>query len=209
MNKIVQKRFPADTSLSTNETTFLSDKKIDGELYGYLQSISMPFEAGDRIETRVYFDKMPSQKIICEKINIKSAKTLRSRLEYLIEKGYLIKTSSYYILDNKEDIFLMIPLSTLQFLMDVVKDHIIKIYIYLGQKYKYASYMGVQYIFTLQELADHIGLKTNGNGRTYEVIRNALSALSDFGLIKYVEFFDGCSSKKKLVGFNFDYKKKC
>lgn len=209
MNRVVQKRFPADTSLNTNETTFLNDKKIDGELYGYLQSISMPFEVGDRMETRVYFDSMPSQKIICEKINIKSAKTLRSRLEYLIEKGYLIKTSSYYILDNKEDIFLMIPLSTLQFLMDVVKDHIIKIYIYLGQKYKYACYMGTQYVFTLQELADHIGLKTNGNGRTYEVIRNALSALSDFGLIKYVEYYDGCSSKKKLVDFNFDYKKKC
>ena len=208
MIKVVQKRFPADTSLKTNTTTFLSDKKIDGELYAYLQSISRPVEVEDRVETRVYFCEMPKQADIMSKLSIKSYKTFKSHLQYLIDKGYVIEGSEFYILDNKEDIFLMIPLSTLQFLLDVVQDNIIKIYIYLGQKYKYAMTLGTQYEFTLQELADHLGMKTNGNGRTYEILKNALSALHDFGLIDWVEFYDGRAPKKKLTKYSFEYKRK-
>lgn len=36
--KTVEKRFPADTTLDI--TTFLNDKKADGELYAFLQSVS-------------------------------------------------------------------------------------------------------------------------------------------------------------------------
>ena len=37
-----KKRFPADTALTS--LTFLNDKKIDGELYAFLQSCSYPDE---------------------------------------------------------------------------------------------------------------------------------------------------------------------
>ena len=208
MNKIIQKRFPADTSLHSNTTTFLSDKKIDGELYGYLQSISRPCEIENRIETRVFFKDMPKNADIMNKIGIKSYKTLKGHLQYLIDTGYVIEGEGYYILDNKENIFLMIPLSTLQFLIDVVQDNIIKIYIYLGQKYKYATSLGTQYEFTLQELADHLGIKINGNGRAYEMLKNALSALHDFGLIDWIEYYDGHAPKKKLTKYSFEYVRK-
>ena len=39
-SKKIVKRFPADTKL--NYATFLNNKKIDGELYAFLQSLSMP-----------------------------------------------------------------------------------------------------------------------------------------------------------------------
>ena len=38
--KTVSKRFPADTTLE--ELTFLNDKKLDAELYAYLQMNSYP-----------------------------------------------------------------------------------------------------------------------------------------------------------------------
>jgi len=39
---VVEKHFPADTSMEM--LTFLNNKDIDGRLYAYLQSKSMPFK---------------------------------------------------------------------------------------------------------------------------------------------------------------------
>lgn len=47
MIKLVTKRFPADTSLNKG-MTFLTDKKINAELYSYLLSLSFP-ENGETI----------------------------------------------------------------------------------------------------------------------------------------------------------------
>ena len=55
----INKRFPANTSLDI--TTFLNNKKIDGELYAYLQSLSYPNE---KKETIVLKKSMPTQAII-------------------------------------------------------------------------------------------------------------------------------------------------
>lgn len=202
---MAEKRIPADTTLT--EPTFLNDKKVDGELYAYLQSISMPVENEGKMETRVYFKNMATQAKICEKVKIKSPKTYKVHLNYLIENGYIEVKDDYYLLNNKENAFLMIPLETLQFLVDVVQEHIIKIYVYLGQRYKYGLTLGKQWEFTIQEVADHVGLKLDGTPRSYAIINHALEALSSFGLISYVSFFDGKAPKKKLTGFSFEYKK--
>lgn len=78
------KRFPADTTLDT--LTFLNDKKINGELYAYLQELST-YELGDLQEPITFVNKkdMPKQSLMCETLGIKSPKTLRSHLNYLIE----------------------------------------------------------------------------------------------------------------------------
>ena len=203
----IQKRFPAETQL--DYSTFLNDKKVNGELYAYLQSISKPYKTDMGVmQTRVYVKDLPKQPVICQAAQVKSPKTLKVHLEYLKTAGYLTEAANgeYYILEDREKAFLMIPLNTLSFLMDVVQEHIIKIYVYLGQKYKYALSEGRSYEFTIQELADHIGLKTNGNARTYEVIKNALSALADFELIEYGSYFNGVAAKKKLVNYSYEYK---
>ena len=48
----------------------------------------------------------------------------------------MVEEDYRYILPNKEDIYLLIPLSTLQFMQDVLKEPVIKTYIYLAQKWK-------------------------------------------------------------------------
>jgi len=80
--KTVSKRFPANTDL--NVSTFLNDKKIDGELYSLLQTYSYP---NSQKETVVEKKSLPTQTEICEKLGIKSTKTYRAHLKYLVSVG--------------------------------------------------------------------------------------------------------------------------
>lgn len=192
---MIQKRFPANTTLEYS--TFLNNKKIDAELYAFLQSLSYPNEQG---MTVVYKKDLPTQKEICSIIKVKSPKTYRSHLDYLIEQEYVIDKSEMFILPNKEDIFLMIPLDTLRFLKDTLQEQVIKIYIYLGQRYKFKP----NYEFTAAELASHVGIKLEGNARGYEVIDNALLCLQKLGLIDYVVFYEGARPKRRLTKFSFE-----
>lgn len=170
---MVQKRFPADTTLQ--ELTFLNNKKIDAELYSYFQSISMP-ENG---LTVVYKSDMPAQAKICKLLRIGDARTLKSHLKYLIEAEYMIEEEDKYILPNKEDIYLLIPLETIQFIRDTLREPVVKTYIYLGQKWKQKP----NYEFTFEEIGKHIGIKLAGNARGYTMIDNILTNLSNNGLI--------------------------
>lgn len=201
-----QKRFPADTTLDT--LTFLNDKKINGELYAYLQGMSN-YEVINKVEnkfiTYVIKKNLPAQTKICQVLGIKSPKTLRNHLNYLIEHGYVIDEGDKYILPEMENIYFLIPLKTLQYLNDNCKEHVIKIYVYLGQKYKYALSKGRYYEFTLEELGNHIGIKVKNNSRGYEVLNNALDLLQNSGLIQYNTFFDGQRQGKKIIGFSYEY----
>lgn len=73
---------------------------------------------------------------MCEVLGIKSPKTLRTHFNYLIEQGYIEETVDKYILPEIENIYFLIPRPTLKYLTDNCKEHVIKIYVYLGQKYK-------------------------------------------------------------------------
>lgn len=44
----------------------------------------------------------------------------------------MIDKEDRYILPRKEDFYFLIPLKTLQYLNDNCKEHVIKIYVYLG-----------------------------------------------------------------------------
>lgn len=189
----IEKRFPANTTLQ--DATFLNDKKINAELYAYLQSISRPDGNGN---TYVLKKDMPSQAEICRKIGLGSPKTLRVHMAYLIASEYLIEDSKGYILPDREDIFMFIPLETVKFLVDTLKDQVVKIYIYLGQRYRFKP----GYEFTLEELGEHIGIKLHNNGRNYELLNNALNCLRNNGLIDYEDFYDGRFPKKRLTQFS-------
>lgn len=206
-----QKRFPANTTLEV--PTFLNDKKVNGELYALLQGVSEYFVIDKKLklfQTYVPKSKMPTQAAMCKALGIKSPKTLRQHMQYLIDQGYIIpgedKKVAYY-LPEIENIYFLIPIDTLQYLNDNCCDHVIKIYIYLGQRYKMMLNQGEQYEFTLEQLGNHIGIGIKNHVRQYEVVNHALELLYNSGLIKYVSFFDGQSQKKKLTAFSFEYTK--
>lgn len=204
---VEQKRFPANVDM--NILTFLNNKKINSELYAYLQSLS-EYDVINKqyniYKTYVLKKWLPIQSKMCQMLGIKSPKTLKTHLNYLIEQGYIIEEEDRYILPEMENIYFLIPLHTLRYINDNCKEHIIKIYIYLGQRYKYALNNGSQYEFTLEEIGEHSGIKVKNNSRGYEIINNALTFLQNSELIDYVSFFDGQMQKKKLTKFSFEYK---
>jgi len=195
---LIQKRFPADTDL-TKEVTFLKDSKIDAELYAYLQSMSFPDE-GVTVVAKI---DLPAQSKMAEKIGVKSTKTFRAHLSYLMETGYVEDHGDHYVLPNIEDIYLLLPLETIQFITDTIKESVIKVYIYLGQRWGYKK----GYVFTQEEIAQHLGMKLAGNPRARQMIHNALDVLQDVGLISFENFFDGKSPRYRLTGWSMFYKK--
>lgn len=138
MEENYDKRFPANPKMDC--LTFLNDKKINGELYAYLQELSIAVGRECYRMTIVKKDSLPTQSVMCEKLGIKSPKTLRTHIDYLKQMGYIIEDDEgNYVLPEKEDIFLMLPLDTLKYLNNNCRDHVIKIYVYLGQRFKMAS----------------------------------------------------------------------
>lgn len=199
----IEKHFPADTSMKM--LTFLNNKNIDGRLYGYLQSKSMPFKmSDDSYETRVDKFELGTQSEFCEAIQIKSPKTLRKHLNILIETGYLRDCKEYYVLVQKEDIFFKIPLDTLRFIQNIIPEDVIKIYIYLGQRYKYAAMKGTKYSFSIKEIIEHLGLSVGDKSRNF--VKDGLDALMNNGLIKFVSYREGKVPKLRLADFSYEYK---
>jgi hypothetical protein len=195
-----KKRFPANVTLDT--PTFLNDKNIDAELYAFLQSMSMVVNG----ETVVVKKSLPTQAKICDIIKIKSPKTLRAHLMYLIEQGYVEEREGHedlFFLPAHEDIFLMLPLSTVQYLVDTATENVVKTYIYLFQRFKWK---GSGYVFTIEELGEHLGYKVQGRTRYYEMFNNILTCLENNGLITYENFFDGKSPRKRLLNVSEKHK---
>lgn len=207
---MTRKRIPADTTL--DYPTFLNDKKINGELYALLQSYS-DYEVINKNKneffTYVMKQKLPVQSQLCNALGIKSPKTLRAHLAYLIDKGFIVEEQDRYLLPEMENIYFLIPLETLQYLNDNCKEHIIKIYTYLATRWNQMEHQGRKdYYFTAEELGDHVGIKVKNNSRAYSIINNALNLLYSVDLIDYENCYDGQKSYKKLIKVNTEYKKK-
>jgi hypothetical protein len=88
----------------------------------------------DKNEYITYVDKskVPKQSVLCEVLGIKSPKTLRTHMNYLLETGYVQDSGDKYVLPEVEDIYFLIPIKTIKYLRDNCKEHVFKIYIYLG-----------------------------------------------------------------------------
>ena len=75
-------------------------------------------------------------------------------------------------------------------------------YIYLGQRWKYKH----NYVFTQEEIAQHLGLKLAGNPRARRSIHNALDLLAAVHLISFENFFDGKCPRYRLLNWSYEYK---
>ena len=202
MPKAIEKRFPADTSLAYEHdeagtaikiSTFLNDPKVDAELYAYFLSLSI----GENQETRVYKDKLPTQEYITKEIlRYKSRSTYNTHLKYLKDQGYIVDKGKYYLIPHKERMYFKMPLDLLQFFVDTIKEPVLKTYIYLGQR---NSYKPKEYIFTIKEIADHLGINYQRNCTS---IKNYLELLVGCGLITIQIVYQDKKPYMKLIDFN-------
>ena len=208
MSKKIEKRFPADTGLNIESveedgtvvyaTTFLSDPKIDAELYAYLLSQSI----GEEGETRVYKNNLPTWTDIAKEVlHCRSKTTVGNHLKYLKDKNYIVECGKYYRIDIPEKMYFRMSLELVEFFTSAIKEHVLKTYIYLGQR---NNYKPGQYVFTIQELCEHTGLSYKNKS---VVMRNALTVLEKLGLIKIAYFSDGKSPRMRLVEFSTEVPK--
>ena len=189
----VHKRFPADTT--SEEITFLNDGKIEAQLYAYLQSLSYPDP--ETKQTRVDKARLPKQEVIAEEIlRTKSRNTVGNHLKYLKEAGFIIDEGKYYILPDREKMFFKMPLELLNYFIDTIKEPVLKTYIYLGQRYSYKPH---DYVFTIQEIAEHIGMNYNKQSK---VVSNYVDILERLDLIKVAHYYEGKTPRMKLINFN-------
>lgn len=192
MNNKKNSAFPADTTMKNR--TFLNDPKIDAELYAYLQSISEIDPESQ--EVRVYKKNMQKQSIIATQIlKCSSRNTVGNHLRYLIDHGYLIKKEDYYVLPMAEQIYFRIPQDTLIFLLHTMKVQVIKVYIYLGQRFKYKP----GYVFTIKEVCEHTGVDYNHSSLQ---ITHCLEALEQLQFVKLARFHDGKTAQIRLLDFS-------
>lgn len=90
--------------------------------------------------------------------------------------------------------------------MDNCREHVIKTYIYLGQRWKWSKVRGEAYNFTYKEIAEHIGILGKHEDVANRQIKNALILLKDTGLIDYNEVYINKIPYKKLTNFTFNFK---
>ena len=78
-----KKRFPATINL--NELTFLNDKKINGELYAYLQSVSEVNDLGDNnYETFIEKKRMPNQSLHVPTHSLREGSTYKQSITLIV-----------------------------------------------------------------------------------------------------------------------------
>lgn len=195
MNKI-KKRFPANTTL--DKPTFLNNSKISAELYAFFLVLSV----GENGETRVYKNKIPSTKIIAEEILRKSRSTYNNYINTLKKEGYLEDRGEYWVLPKVEEMYFTMELDLLQHFIYSIKEEVLKVYIYLGQRYNYKP---GDYVFTIKEICEHLGL---GYERNHKAISSHIDLLQNLGLIKIAHFYEGNKPMMRLTGFSTTCPKK-
>ena len=92
----------------------------------------------------------------------------------------------------------------MRFIQNTIKEDVIKIYIYLGQRYQYAATENKKYSFSIKEIIEHLGLSVNDKNRSF--VKDGLDALMNNGLIKFVNYREGKVPRMRLVDFTYEYK---
>ena len=187
-NQEIRKRFPM--------TKEFNKKSTNDWLYGYLQSVST-VDSDKR--TIVYKDKVNlAQLALLAPKNEKNKPPSRSKMSRdfnkLIALGFIneIKVVGvkgnmvdvYELPYDKQELYKLIPLETLSYLLDVCTMNVIKIYIYLLNKYQWKLKEDDYYRFSLGEIIrECLGLKSTTHGRDYILVQNCLDALMKLKLI--------------------------
>lgn len=118
-------------------------------------------------------------------------------MRYLKERCYIREVDDSFILLNPEKYYFNIPLETLQYLINTVKELVVKTYIYLGAC---NNINPNNYTFTLKELCEHLGVNyTKSDSRNR--IRDSLDILRKIGVINFVVLYD----KKNLPYMKLTY----
>lgn len=181
------------------EEEFMKDKMISDLLYSMLQSYSN----WNKEENHRYIPKKIIKKSKWAKALGISRPTLDKRIGKLLEKEYLIDKEDYYILPNKGEYYFLVPVETLNYLINTANHNVIKIYCHLGLLYKF---YGNKAYYTQSKLLEVIGYdKTDKNN--HKTIKHILTSLKLNGLLVTVSENEGIITKERILAVNSTIRK--
>lgn len=181
------------------EEEFMKDKMISDLLYSMLQSYSN----WNKEENHRYIPKKIIKKSKWAKALGISRPTLDKRIGKLLEKEYLIDKEDYYILPNKGEYYFLVPVETLNYLINTANHNVIKIYCHLGLLYKF---YGDKAYYTQSKLLEVIGYdKTDKNN--HKTIKHILTSLKLNGLLVSTSENEGIITKERIFAVNSTIRK--
>lgn len=171
-------------------------KSVNDWIYGYFQSKSYVDKNGvtfcymDNIIQTEMIKLMPVNENGKKPGKMKVSNDIKKLINLgFIEKGKVIdlngKSIEAYVLpfDNKQ-LYKIISLDTLKYLLNVSNQNVIKIYGYLLNKFQWKLKTNEYYYFTYKELIQEcLGMKSTTNARDYIIIKHILDCLIKFKLI--------------------------
>ena len=181
------------------EEEFMKDKMISDLLYSMLQSYSN----WNKEENHRYIPKKIIKKSKWAKALGISRPTLDKRIGKLLEKEYLIDKEDYYILPNKGEYYFLVPVETLNYLINTANHNVIKIYCHLGLLYKF---YGDKAYYTQSKQLEVIGYdKTDKNN--HKTIKHILTSLKLNGLLVSTSENEGIITKERILAVNSTIRK--
>ena len=191
INKSSRKGAAQEQRRFSMEENFMKVKTLNDLIYGKLQSLSYLNEDNERF---VYAADFNQEKIAAE-LNIPIA-TFKRNFKALQTAGFAQKgkvkdlkgkqVSCYYLPYNVCEKYKLIPITTLDYLLQINTQNVIKVYLYLLSKYDWKQKSNEHYFFTKGELIEAIGYSINTKGRdnsAYTMIDYILNDLTLKGLI--------------------------
>lgn len=168
------------------DKNYLKDRNLNDLVYGYLQSMS--YINNDVV--RFVYKKHINKNEMSSKLNI-SRPTLNKYLKCLREFGLLKESLSFDIngrvvevieLPESKDKFMSITVDTLDKLINVSNNDVIKLYTFLVAMGEWKLKDDLQFDFTIQQLAKTIGYKKSKT--SHDAVRDILQCLTYIGLIE-------------------------
>lgn len=172
-------------------------KSVNDWIYGYFQSKSYVDKNGvtfcylDSIVQTDIIKSMPFNENGKKPGKMKISNDIKKLMNLgFIEKGKVVDLNdeiidAYILPFDKQQLYKIIPLDTLIYLLNVSNQNVIRIYIYLLNKFQWKVKNNEYYYFTYKELIEEcLGMKSTKNTRDYILIKHILDCLIKFKLIK-------------------------
>ena len=145
-----------------------------------------------------------------EKIKLYPKSDLHNHFVLGGSRHYLQQITGVKINPIKKELYKIIPIDTLRFLVNTATPSVIATYVYLLSKWEWK---GKNYIFTSEELIKNcLGMKSTTNSRDYEKINDILDCLYNNGLIDYEDIYikknNKVIAKKQLIRVSKTYNSK-
>lgn len=193
-NKVRPRRIPT-------EGVFLH-YSVDDIVYGYLQA-SADYDTTNQT-LYIHKSKMPGiKKMLQTIIGCSSKRTIDNKINTLIEKNLLAddthngKPAILFPYDTNEK-YRIVDTELLFSLVCVYRPMVLKVYIYLLDKYKWKSKSNENYIFTLNELVQMMGYAPTSR-KQEPIIREILNNLRNNKFIDFEEFYEINENTRKPV----------